>query len=76
MHLAPPCRSQKDESLPLKRGMLRYAHTRQLPVQVRWSVAVRAAAEGRPYCHLKLIPAQVFTQHKFALQQQKQQLYC
>ena len=36
MHLAPPCRSQKDESLPLKRGMLRYAHTRQLPVQVRW----------------------------------------
>ncbi len=28
-------RSQKHESLPLKRGMLRYAHTRQLPVQVR-----------------------------------------
>ncbi|PRW58126.1 EF hand [Chlorella sorokiniana] len=27
-------RSLKDESLPLKRGMLRYAHTRQLPVQV------------------------------------------
>lgn len=28
-------RSQKEESLPLKRGMLRYAFTRRLPVQVR-----------------------------------------
>ena len=27
-------RSQRQASLPLKRGMLRYAHTRKLPVQV------------------------------------------
>lgn len=28
-------RSLRDASLPLKRGMLRYAHSRRLPVQVR-----------------------------------------
>jgi len=39
-------RSQKDESLPLKRGMLRYAFTRRLPVQVRPAMTGGAGRGG------------------------------
>lgn len=42
-------RSLKPTSLPIKRGMLHYAHSRKLPVQVRAAgrQAVRACSSGR-----------------------------
>ncbi len=64
---APPTSRPQTQSLPLKRGMLRYAFTRKLPVQVRARPACRRCLARCPLAAPAWLPCRMLG----GLQQQR-----